>query len=68
MEERVVLAVDVGHEMLGALGQVQDGIEPDELLAGGLNGWVLTGQHPQITQLLVGERSFVFHKESPSIF
>ena len=68
VEEGVVLAVDIGHEMLGALGQVQNGVEPHQLLAGCLNGGVLLGQHPQITELLIGKIGFMFHRYSPSIF
>ena len=45
VEEGLVLAVDVGDEVLGALGQVQDGLQIDDLTAGRLDGGVLAGEH-----------------------
>ena len=45
VEEGLVLAVDVGDEVLGALGQVQDGLQVDDLTAGRLDGGVLAGEH-----------------------
>ncbi len=31
MKERLVLTVKVAHEMLGAIGQVEDGLQVDDL-------------------------------------
>ena len=50
--ERLVFSVNVRDEMFGALGQVEDGLEIDDLRAGGLNGGVLLGQHFQVVQVL----------------
>ena len=56
VEKGLVLPVHVGEEVLGALGQVQDGLEVDDLAAGGLDGGVLAGEHLQVAQILRGNR------------
>ena len=49
VQEGLILPVDVRDEMLRSLGQVQNGLEVDDLRAGGLDGGILAGQHVQIT-------------------
>ena len=51
----LVLSVDVGDEVLGAFGQVQNSLKIDDLAAGSLYGGVLLGQQFQITQLFLGK-------------
>ena len=51
VKKGLVLAVDVGDEVFGALGQVQNGLEVDDLAAGRLYGGVLAGEHFQIAQV-----------------
>ena len=51
MLKGLVLPVDVGDEVLGALGQVQNGLEVDDLRAGSLDGGILAGQHFQVVQV-----------------
>ena len=46
--EGVVLAVDVGDEVLGALGQVEDGLEVDDLGVGGAGGGELLGEQLEV--------------------
>ena len=65
MQEGVVLAVDVGHEMLGALGQVQNGLEPDDLRGSVLDRGILLGKQAQIAKLFRREGLFVGHIETP---
>ena len=60
VQEGLVLTVDIRHKMLGALGQIQNGLKPDNLCAGCLNRGILPGQQPQIVQLLRGKGTF-FH-------
>ena len=48
VQKRLILPVDIGDEMLRALGQIQDGLEVDDLSAGCLNSGILAGQHVQI--------------------
>ena len=55
------LAVDVGDEVLGGLGQVLDGPEVDDLGAGLLDGGVLLGQQLQVLQLLGGKFGGALH-------
>ena len=55
MEECFIFAVNIGHEMFGGLGEVQNGGQVDDFLAGSMNGGVLLGQQLQITELLGGE-------------
>ena len=51
MLECLVLAVHVGDKVLRALGQVQNGLQVDDLGAGGLHVGELLGQHLQIMQM-----------------
>ena len=48
MQKRLILPVDIGDEMLRPLGQIQDGLEVDDLGAGRLDSGILPGQHIQI--------------------
>ena len=47
--------MDVGDEVLGAFGQVQNSLKIDDLAAGGLYDGILLGQQFQITQLFLGK-------------
>ena len=47
-----MLAMDIGQEMFGTFGQVQNGIEPDDFRTGSLNRGKLFGKQTQIMQLL----------------
>ena len=49
--ERLVLAVDVGEEMLRALGQVQDGFQVDDFRAGVRDGREAPGEQLQVAQV-----------------
>ena len=51
VKEGLIFAVYVGDEVLGALGQVQDGLQVDDLTASGLDSGILTGEHLQIAQV-----------------
>ena len=63
-----MLAVDVGHEVLGALWQIQNGLQADDLRACCLNGRILLGEQAQIVQLLRGECAFIVHIIPPFPF
>ena len=52
MHKGFVLAMHVAHEMLGALGQVEDGREVDDLGKRGLLGGKLSRQQAQILKVL----------------
>ena len=65
VQKRLMLAVNIGHEVLRGLGQIQDGLEPDDLRARGLHRGVLPGKQPQIVQLLVGKNTLVIHMILP---
>ena len=52
MAERLVLAVNVGDKVLRTFGQVQNGLQVDDLGTGGLNGWVMLGQRLQKMKML----------------
>ena len=43
-----VLPVDIAHEMLGGLGQLQNGLQPDDLRRGGRNIGIVLGKQLQI--------------------
>ena len=45
------LAVEIAHEVLGALGQLEDGLQVDDLAAGAGDGGVLPGQQGEILQV-----------------
>ena len=66
MQKGLMLAVDVGHEVLRGLGQVQNGLQPDNFGAGGLHGRILPGQKPKIVQFFVGKNTLVVHFASSS--
>ena len=53
--ESLVLSVDIGQEVLGALGQVLDGPQVDDLGAGGLDVGIVPGQQLQVLQPLGGK-------------
>ena len=55
MLERLKLPVNVGVEVLGALREVLDGPQVDDLRAGGLDGGVLFGQQLEVFQLFRGK-------------
>ena len=65
MLECLVLAVDVGDEVFGALGQVQNGLQVDDFGAGGLYVGELLGQHFQIVQVLGTIGGFFRHISHP---
>ena len=65
VQKRLMLAVNIGHEVLRGLGQIQDGLEPDDLRARGLHRGILPGKQPQIVQLLVGKNTLVIHMILP---
>ena len=45
-----MFAVDIGDEVLGALGEVEDGLKVDDFCACGLDGGVLAREHFQVTE------------------
>ena len=61
VDKGLILPVDVGDKVLGALGQVQNGLKVDDLAAGGLDRGVLLGQQFQITQLFLRKSLFPLH-------
>ena len=61
VEKGLVLPVEVGDEVLRALGQVQNGLEVDDLAAGRLYRGVLLGQELQIAQFFLRKRLFPLH-------
>ena len=54
MYKRFMLAVQVAHKMLGALGQAQQCLNADDLAGRGGHGLVFLGKQAQIAQMLVG--------------
>ena len=64
VQEGFVFTVNIRHEMLGALGQIQHGPELDDLRTGGLDGRVLFAQQLQVVQLFGSKDSFVIHNRS----
>ena len=46
--ERVILAMDVGDEVLSALREVEDGLEVDDLRVGGADGRELLGEQLEV--------------------
>ena len=60
MGEGGVLPVDIADEMLGALGQVQDGLQVDNLGGGLLDVAVALAEQAQVFQFGLGE----FHGDS----
>ena len=65
MEEGLIFSVNVGNKVLGTLGQVQDGLEVDDLAAGRLYRGVLAGEHLQIAQIWGGAGLFGIHPQDP---
>ena len=65
MEKGLIFSVNVGNKVLGALGQVQDGLEVDDLAAGRLYRGVLAGEHLQIAQIWGGAGLFGIHPQDP---
>ena len=53
MLKGLVLPVDIRDEVLGALGEDENGLEVDDFRAGGLDRGVLLGQHAQIVQVIL---------------
>ncbi len=60
--ERLVLAVDVAHEVLRAFGQVEYGREVDDLRARGVYGGILPRELREVTLFPIG------HDGSPFLF
>ena len=56
-----MLAMDIGHEVLGRLWQVQNCLEADNLRSRRLNGRILFAQQAQVVQLLGCESTFGIH-------
>ena len=52
--ERLVLAVQVAHEVLGALGQVEDGLQIDDLGEHGLLAGKLLGKQAEVLEVRIG--------------
>ena len=52
VHERLVLAVDVAHKVLGALGQVENRLEVDDLREGRLLVGKLAREQAQVFELL----------------
>ena len=52
MLEGLVLAVDVRDKVLGALGQVEDGLKIDDLGERCLRGWELLGEKLEVLELI----------------
>ena len=52
MAESLLLPMEVAHEMLGALGKVEDGVEIDQLGTHSLDGGILPGQQLQVPPVL----------------
>ena len=65
MQEGFVFAVDVGHEMFGALGQIQNGPKIDDFGACSLNSGILLGKQPQIVQLFRSKGALGVHRKKP---
>ena len=65
MQKRLIFTVNVGNKMLCSLGQVQNGLEVDDLCTGSLYRGVLLGQQTQIMQFFRGERNLCFHVYPP---
>jgi hypothetical protein len=61
MQEGIVLAVNIGHEVFRAFGQVQDGLKLDDFGGSGLNGGILGGEQLQVVQALRGKLKFCIH-------
>ncbi len=66
VDERLILAVDVRHEMLRGLRQVQDGVEVDDLGGGGLFRRVLFAEQPQVFEFRLGIFFLFTHDFLPS--
>ena len=64
VQERLVFSVDIGDEVLRALRQVHNGLQVDDLRAGGLDGGILFGQQLQIAQFLRLEGLLGLHNGS----
>ena len=60
VEERLVLAVQIAHEMLNALGQTELRLQGDELFVDGFQRRVLLGEKPQELVLLLRA---LFHRD-----
>ena len=52
MAKSLFFPVEVAHEMLGALGEVEDGVEIDQLGTHSLDGGILPGQQLQVPPVL----------------
>ena len=61
MQKCLMLAVNVRHEVLRGLGQVQNGLKPDNFGAGGLYRGILPGQKPEIVQFFFRKNTLVVH-------
>ena len=65
MQKGLVLPVDIRDKVLGALGQIQDGLKVDNFRTGRLDGGVLPRQQAQIAQFLGSEGIFQLHGMPP---
>ena len=65
MDERLVFTVDVRHEMLCRLRQVQDGIEVDDLSGGSLFGRVFLAEQTQVFEFRLRVFFLLAHWFSP---
>lgn len=64
MYERFVLAVQVTHKVLCALGQTEQGLNADDLAGRGGHGLVFLRQQAQIAQMLIG----ILHGQSLPLY
>ena len=62
MQKGLVLAMDIGHEMLRSLGEAKDGFQADDFRAGGLHGGILRCQQGQIAQSFSGKIRRIIHR------
>ena len=68
MQESLMLAMQIRKEMLRALGQVEDGLQVDDLRTGSLHRGILLCQKPQIVQLLGRKYMLAVHNGQPFPF
>ena len=61
VQEGLVLPVQVGDEVLTALGQVQNGVEIDDLRGRGPDRGEHAGEHPKIAQVSFRVRAVLCH-------
>ena len=68
VQKSFVLPVDVGDKMLTSPGQVQNGLQIDDLRTGGAQIRIHPGQHFQHVQFVVGILTLLLHEDVPSFY